>query len=59
MARRLDDLSPPIPIDDGMTDEERERAWAAWESEWESAPAVDVCVTAADTLAAARVAGEV
>jgi hypothetical protein len=42
-----------------MSDEERERGWAAWENEWEKIPAVDVGVTAADTLAAARAAGEV
>ncbi len=58
ILRRLDDLSPLVPIDDGMTDEERERAWAAWESEWESVPAADVGVTAAGTLAAARADGE-
>jgi hypothetical protein len=47
-----------LSLDDGMTDEERKRAWAAWDVEWESAPAVDVGVTAAETLDAARTAGE-
>lgn len=59
MTRNLDDLSPLVPINDGMTDEERERAWAAWETAWDKVPAVDVDMTAADTLAAARAAGEV
>jgi hypothetical protein len=59
MARILDDLSPLVPIDDGMTDEERERAWAAWDTAWDKVPAVHVDVTAADTLTAARAAGEV
>lgn len=55
MARAVDDFSGPLlPIDDGMTDEERERAWEAWDREWEVAEVIDVGITAADTLAEVR-----
>jgi len=56
MARVADDFPelPLIPIDDGMTDEERERAWEKWDSEWEATEVVDVGVTAAETLAKVR-----
>jgi hypothetical protein len=58
MARRFEDLVPLVPIPDGMTDCERERAREAWEDEWDAVSAVDVTVTASETLAAARAAGE-
>lgn len=53
MARAVDDFPdlPLVPIDDGMTDEERARAWDA---ELDSAEIVDVGVTAAETLAEVR-----
>lgn len=61
MARRLGDPSglPLIPIDDGLTEAERKAAWAAWDAEWDAAPVVEVDVTAAETLAEVRAAGEV
>ncbi len=61
MAKRLDDLSglPLVPIDDGLTEEEREKEWAAWDAEWDAAPVIEVDVTAAETLTEARAAGEV
>lgn len=55
MARAVDDFSGPLfPIDDGMTDDQRQRAWEAWDREWEAADVVDVGVTAAETLAEVR-----
>lgn len=56
MARAADDMSRPplVPIDDGMTDDERERAWEEWDREWEAAEVVDVGVAAAETLAEVR-----
>jgi hypothetical protein len=61
MARRLDDPSafPLTPIDDGMTDDERTKAWAEWDAEWDDAPVLEIAVSAAETLAKARAAGEV
>jgi len=56
MGRAADDLPemPLVAIDDGMTDEERERAWEEWDAEWEAAEIADVDVRAADTLAEIR-----
>ena len=56
MARVADDFPelPLVPIDDGMTDAERERAWEKWDREWEAAESVEVGVTAAETLAEVR-----
>jgi hypothetical protein len=61
MARRLDESSglPLIPIDDGLTEAERQAGWAAWDAEWDAAPVVEVDLTAAETLAETRAAGEV
>lgn len=54
MARAAEDFSgsPLVPIDDGLTDDERERAWVEWDREWEAVEAIDVGVSAAETLAA-------
>lgn len=46
-------------IDDGLTDDAREAAMASWFEEFDRRPAVDVAVSAADTLAEARAEGEV
>lgn len=56
MARVADDFPelPLVPIDDGMTEEERARAWETWDDEWEASEMVDVGVTAAETLAEVR-----
>ncbi len=56
MVRVAEDFpgSPLVPVDDGMTDEQRERAWADWDLEWEAAELVDVGLSAADTLAEVR-----
>jgi hypothetical protein len=61
VARRLDDLRglPLNPIDDGLSEAERLEAWAAWNAEWDELPVIEMDVTAAETLAEARVAGEV
>lgn len=47
------------PIDDGLTEEERREVWAAWSAEWDELPAIEIDVSAAETLAEARSAGEV
>lgn len=39
VARRLDDASQLAAFDDGMSDQQRERARVAWEDEWERVPA--------------------
>ena len=56
MARVADDFPEPplVPIADGMTEEERARAWEKWDDEWEASEMVDVGVTAAETLAEVR-----
>jgi hypothetical protein len=56
VARAADDLPelPLVPIDDGLTDEERKRAWAAWDAELDAAEVIAVDVTAAETLAEIR-----
>ena len=56
MARALHDFPdlPLVPIDDGMTDEGRTRAWEEWDAELDGAEVVDVGVTAAETLAEVR-----
>ncbi len=61
MARRSDDLRglALAPIDDGLTEEERLEVWAAWNAEWDELPAIEMDVSAAETLAEARAAGEV
>jgi hypothetical protein len=52
-ARAADDLPelPLVPIYDGLTDEERTRAWNA---DSDAAEALDLEVTAAETLAEVR-----
>jgi hypothetical protein len=47
------------PIDDGLTEEERLEVWAAWNAEWHELVAIEMDVSAAETLAEARAAGEV
>jgi hypothetical protein len=47
------------PIDDGLTEEERLEVWATWNAEWDELPAIEMDVSAAETLAEARTAGEV
>ena len=47
------------PIDDGLTEEERLEVWAAWNAEWDELPAIEMDVSAAETLAEARSVGEV
>lgn len=61
MARRSDDLRGLVltPIDDGLTAGERRELWAAWKAEWDELPAIEMDVSAAETLAEARAAGEV
>jgi len=56
VARARDDLPdlPLVPIDDGLTDEERTRAWEAWDAELDASDVVSVDVTAAETLAEIR-----
>jgi hypothetical protein len=61
VARRSDDLRGLLltPIDDGLTEKERLEVWAAWNAEWDELPAIEMDVSAAETLAEARSAGEV
>jgi hypothetical protein len=61
VARRSDDLRGLVltPIDDGLTEEERLEVWAAWNAEWHELVAIEMDVSAAETLAEARAAGEV
>jgi hypothetical protein len=61
VARRSDDLRGLVltPIDDGLTEEERLEVWAAWNAEWDELPAIEMDVSAAETLAEARSVGEV
>jgi hypothetical protein len=63
VARRSDDLRglPLTPVDDGhgLSEEERLEVWAAWNAEWDELPAIEMDVSAAETLAEARTSGEV
>ena len=47
------------PIDDGLSEGERLEVGAAWKAEWDELPAIEMDVSAAETLAEARSAGEV